>query len=285
MHSFRFFTVLFLSIFISCLATAQDSNKKSIQSAYDALNRRDWTTFASLCSPDYTDLNVSPAPVKGIQSAIELYKGFFAAFPDFKFNIEDIFSNGSGKYAVKLKVSGTQSGAFGMIPPTGKMVMFGDVDILEFNKEGKCTSHAITQTNELLRQIGYGSMTNPAVQTVIDLYGKFGQRDIAGVLASCTDDVVFDIHDRMFDTHERTFTGKPEVGGFFKELGAKFQYSKFQPTRFIADGDDVIIWVSAEYTLTATGKKYSSNYTHYFKVVNGKVTMFRGIDDFQKSLN
>ena len=112
-------------------------------------------------------------------------------------------------------------------------------------------------------------------------YGFFGKGDIQGILSICAENVVFDLQDRMFDSQARLFQGKAGVGQFFQELGAKFRYSKFQPLRFVADGEDVFILVEAEYTLVSTGKKYSSTYTHHFKVVNGKITFFRGVDDFQ----
>jgi ketosteroid isomerase-like protein len=279
MKTFRFFTALSLSLFLFTCSFAQDMtarNKKNILAAYDALSRRDMAAFAAVCAPEYTDVNVGPAPVQGLQACIEFYKGFFSAFPDAKFTIENIFNDGSNKYAVKLKLTGTNKAPLGMIPATGKSISIS---------EGKCISHSVSNVNEALRQIGYGSMANPNVGLVIAAYEKFGKGDISGLLSMCTPDITFDIHDRMFDSKERVFNGPAAVGSFFQELGAKFQYTKFQPTRFIADGDDVIIFVSAEYTLTATGKRYSSTYTHYFKASNGKLSMFRGLDDMQKSLD
>ena len=119
--------------------------------------------------------------------------------------------------------------------------------------------------------------------TVQTTYGYFGKGDIPSLLANCTDDVVFEIQDRVFDTQPRFFRGKAEVANFFQELGSKFQYTKFQPVRFAADGDDVFILVEAEYNHLASGKTYTSLYTHHFTVVNGKITYFRGLDDFQQS--
>jgi ketosteroid isomerase-like protein len=260
-------------------------NKKNIMAAYDALNRKDMTAFASVCAPEYTDLNVGPTPIKGLDACLAFYKDFFSAFPDAKFRIESILSDGSNKYAVKLNLTATNSAPLGMIPATGKKVSISYIDIVEVNSDGKCISHAVTNVNEAMRQIGYGSMANPNVGIIIAAYEKFGKGDVPGVLAMCNPDVAWDIQDRMFDAKDRMFNGLAGVGAFFQEVGSKFKYTKFQPTRFIADGDDVVIFVSAEYTLAATGKRYSSNYTHYFKVVNGKISMFRGIDDMQKSLD
>ncbi|MFN0014041.1 MAG: nuclear transport factor 2 family protein [Saprospiraceae bacterium] len=104
--------------------------------------------------------------------------------------------------------------------------------MVELDMTGKIVSHQVTNSGEPLRQIGYGSFTNPATQVVLNAYQKFGQGDVPGILAICNDDVVF-------------------------------------------------ILVEAEYTQRSTGKMYTTTYTHHFRIVNGKISYFRGLDDFQ----
>ncbi|MBK9018104.1 MAG: nuclear transport factor 2 family protein [Saprospiraceae bacterium] len=234
-----------------------------------------------MCAENYTDLNVGPAPTKGIQASIDLYKQFETAFPDFKITINEIAPVSSTRFLLRVTVTGTNTGSFMGMPPTGKPMKFDDSDVVELNAEGKAVSHAITNTGEPLRQIGYGSFNNPNTGLVMTVYEKFGKGDIEGVLAMCDDKVAFDIQDRMFDSKARMFNGKAEVGNFFKELAAKAKYSKFQPTRFVADGEDVFALIDAEYAHTPSGKNYATTYTHHFKVANGKVTFFRGVDDYQ----
>jgi len=275
--------LLLLSSFVQ-FAQAQDNSardKANIQKAYDALNRRDWATFESLCTSNYTDYNVGPAPAVGIKAAIELYKQFQAGFPDFKIKINEIAPAGNGKYLLRVSITGTNTGSFMMLPPTGKPLKFDDADLVEVNAEGKCFSHSITNSGEPLRQIGYGSLLNPATQLIMSGYQKFSVGDIAGFLANCSEDVFFDIQDRMFDAKARVFKGKASVGQFFQELDSKFKYTKFQPVRFVSDGEDVFVLIDAEYKHVPSGKTYASMYTHHFKVVNGKITYFRGLDDFQ----
>lgn len=275
--------LLLLSSFVQ-FAQAQDNSardKANIQKAYDALNRRDWATFESLCTPNYTDYNVGPAPAVGTKAAIELYKQFQAGFPDFKIKINEIAHAGNGKYLLRVSITGTNTGSFMMLPPTGKPLKFDDADLVEVNAEGKCFSHSITNSGEPLRQIGYGSLLNPATQLIMSGYQKFSVGDIAGFLANCAEDVFFDIQDRMFDAKARIFKGKANVGQFFQELDSKFKYTKFQPVRFVSDGEDVFVLIDAEYKHVPSGKTYASMYTHHFKVANGKITYFRGLDDFQ----
>ncbi len=263
---------------------AQDQtakNKATILAAYDALNRKDWASFAAQCAPNYTEMNVGPAPAVGINAALGLYQQFQAAFPDFMVKINEIAPVSPTRFLLRVTVTGTNTGSMMGLPPTGKPMRFDDADVVELDAFGKVISHAITYAGAPLVQIGYGSMLNPNTQVVMGIYEMFGRGDVPGILAGCTDDVVFEIQDRMFDSKVRWFKGKAEAGSFFQEVGGKFQYSKFQPTRFVSDGDDVFVLIDVEYIHIPTGKMYASTYTHHFKVVNGKITYFRGIDDFQ----
>lgn len=54
--------------------------------------------------------------------------------------------------------------------------------------------HPGARLNGALYQIGYGSLANPSM-VVMEIYGKFGQGDVPGILAISTDDVMFDIQD------------------------------------------------------------------------------------------
>jgi len=80
----------------------------------------------------------------------------------------------------------------------------------------------------------------------------------------------------------KMYKGKTGVAEFFKNLASQNQYSVFQPWRFIADGDDVMILVHAEFKHMPDGKMYKTNYVHHFTVVDGKITSFKGVTDMQQ---
>lgn len=283
MKTFAFFLLVTLFACTQPGDPATAKNEASTRAAYEALNQRDWDGFAALCDENYTELNVAPAPTKGIQASMDLYKQFLeVGFPDFKITINEIAPVSSTRFLLRTTLTGTNTGPFMGLPPTGKPIKFDDADVVEFDNAGKCISHAITNVGEPLRQIGYGSLNNPNTGVVMAAYEKFGKGDVEGVLALCDDKVVFDINDRGFDSKARMFNGKAEVGQFFKEVGTNLKYSKFQPTRFVADGEDVFALIDVAYTYIPSGKNYTSTLTHYFKVVNGKITFARTLDDFQK---
>jgi predicted ester cyclase/ketosteroid isomerase-like protein len=253
----------------------------NIRKAYASLERHDFDAFASVCANDFAEKS-DKEPIVGVWNAIEYYKNFLNAFPDIKFTIESIVPAGNNTYYLKTVATGTNTGSFAGLPPTGKSVSIPDVDIITLNAEGKCTSHSSINHNGMITAIGYGSLANPSTAVVMETYENFGKGDVPAILLLCNDDVLFDIQDHVFDTKARQFNGKTGVASFFTELSTKFKYNKFQPTRFVADGDDVFVTVDVAYTHLPSGKNYSTTYTHQFKVVNGKISYFKGLDGYQQ---
>lgn len=132
-----------------------------IRKAYAALEQKDFNTFASLCDPNFTELGLAPQPIVGVWNAIESYKPFLAAFPDIRFNIENIVPAGNGKYILTMNLTGTNSGAFMGIPPTGKRVSVQDMDIVVLNEKGLCVSHQPTNPDAMLDAIGISHLLDP----------------------------------------------------------------------------------------------------------------------------
>lgn len=267
---------------------AQDQatkNKATIMAAYDALNRKDWAGFAAQCAPNYTEMNVGPAPAVGINAALGLYQQFHAAFPDFMVKINDIAPVSPTRFLLRVTVTGTNTGSMMGLPPTGKPMRFDDADVVELDASGKVISHAITNMGEPLVQIGYGSMLNPNTQVVLAAYGAFGNGDIPGLLNLCADDITWDVSGHQIPGISKTVhRGKAGVGQFFGELGGAAQFTKFEPRRFFADGDDVVTVVYAEFTSKVDGTKYTVDATHQFTVKNGQIAAFKELVAMNKSM-
>lgn len=253
-------------------------DEANIRKAYAALMQKDYAGFSSLCTTDYTELALGPQPIKGIEACIAQYKVFLDAFPDTKFDIQSIVPAGNNRYFLQIHLSGTNTGNFMDLPATNKKIDVQDIDIITLNEDGKCNSHWSANPGAGLSQIGYGSINNPNTMLVTAAYEAFGKGDIPGLLALCNEDIQFEIHDRTFDSKIRTFKGKDEVTKFFTELNMKIKYTKFQPVRFLADGDDVFIKVDVNYTNASNKKNYSDSYAHQFKATNGKLSYFKGMD-------
>jgi len=76
-----------------------------------------------------------------------------SAFPDFKATIDDIVAEGD-KVVIRQTWSGTHKGESMGVPPTGKSVSFGVIDILRM-AGGKCVEHwGQMDSMGLMQQLG-----------------------------------------------------------------------------------------------------------------------------------
>ena len=76
-----------------------------------------------------------------------------SAFPDFKATIDDIVAEGD-KVVIRQTWSGSHKGEFMGIPPTGRSVSFGVIDIIRI-AEGRCVEHwGQMDSMSLMQQLG-----------------------------------------------------------------------------------------------------------------------------------
>jgi ketosteroid isomerase-like protein len=117
------------------------------------------------------------------------------------------------------------------------------------------------------------------IKVVQDAYAAFGRNDVPGLLNHMTEDI--DWH--MFGPQELPTggprKGKPEVSRFFKEVGETWNFEKFEPRQFIAQGDMVVALGFYSGTAKSNGRTFGSEFAHVFTVRNGKVVKFREYTD------
>jgi steroid delta-isomerase-like uncharacterized protein len=87
------------------------------------------------------------------EGAKQLFAMLRGAFPDFKATLEDMVAEGD-KVVMRMTWSGTHKGEFMGIPPTGRYMSIGVIDIIRF-AEGKAVEHwGQTDTMGLMQQLG-----------------------------------------------------------------------------------------------------------------------------------
>ena len=83
-----------------------------------------------LIAPNHIDHSAaaagSPAGPEGTRQLIGM---MLTAFPDLHVTVEDMIAEGD-KVVFRMTMRGTQQGAFGSIPPTGKQVTVSTIDIV-----------------------------------------------------------------------------------------------------------------------------------------------------------
>ncbi|MBM3811106.1 MAG: ester cyclase [Acidimicrobiia bacterium] len=96
---------------------------------------------------------VSPDLKPGLDAVKENASGYFTAFPDLTFTIEDIIDAGD-KVIVRYTGSGTHKGPLAGVAPTNKRVSAGGITILRFQGDKVAESWAYWDALGLMRQLG-----------------------------------------------------------------------------------------------------------------------------------
>ena len=100
-----------------------------------------------------------PGIPPGREGVKQLFSLFRSAFPDLKVKIDDTIADGD-KVVIRCTWSGTHKGEFMGIPPTGKGVSFGVIDIVRF-AGGKAVEHwGQMDSMRMMQQLG--AVSRPA---------------------------------------------------------------------------------------------------------------------------
>ncbi|HKY53624.1 MAG TPA: ester cyclase [Anaerolineales bacterium] len=95
---------------------------------------------------------VSPEAA-GPELVKQIAQFFRSAFPDLHIAIDDLIAE-EDRVVARVTITGTHQGEMMGIPPTGKHVEFGSIDIIRF-EDGKATEHwGETDTMKMMQQLG-----------------------------------------------------------------------------------------------------------------------------------
>ena len=108
---------------------APERNIALMQTAFAALNRKDFDACIAMLTPDFA-INLAGAPFqrRGTQAWRQNAETLFSAFPDAQLHVEDMFAT-DGKVAVRAHLTGTHTGEFLGKPPTGRQVKYSSCEL------------------------------------------------------------------------------------------------------------------------------------------------------------
>ena len=120
----------------------------------EIFNQGNVSLVDQIIGPDFVEHEELPPGIStGREGVKQLPTVFHSAFPDFKATINDLIAEGD-KVVISMTWSGTHKGEFMGIPPTGKSVSFGVLDILRV-AEGKFVEHwGQTDSMAMMQQLG-----------------------------------------------------------------------------------------------------------------------------------
>ena len=109
------------------------------------------------------------------------------------------------------------------------------------------------------------------LQGIHKVYDAFGHGDVEVVIPMLTDDVTWITPgppDVIPYASERR--GHDEVTGYFEA---------FEPQKFFADGDMVVVLGHYTFDVRRTGKVVDNDFVHTFQLAEGKISTFEGYED------
>lgn len=129
-------------------------NKAIIRRAYEELwNERNVGVVDELVAEDFLNHAAPPDRRRGRQGLKDVVRMFASAFPDFRYEVEDVIAEGE-KVAVRDVFRGTHEGDFMGIPATGNRVSMEAIHIYRFS-EGKLAEHWVARDDlGMMRQLG-----------------------------------------------------------------------------------------------------------------------------------
>jgi steroid delta-isomerase-like uncharacterized protein len=126
----------------------------TMRRAYDLINAGDIDGFGELLADDFVEHEDSPGLEPTKEGVKALFRTYVAAFPDLRFNAEDVIASGD-RVVARARVSGTHQGEFLGIPATGKSIDMQLIDIVRFRDDGLACEHwGVSDTLALMQQLG-----------------------------------------------------------------------------------------------------------------------------------
>lgn len=116
-----------------------------------ALERAD-----SLIAASYVEHAPLPGQTPGLSGLKQVLPGFWAAFPDLHFTVEDLIAEGD-RVVVRGTATATHLGTFLGIPSTGERVRWTAIDIIRVAGGLQVEHWGNSETPELLRQVRQAS--------------------------------------------------------------------------------------------------------------------------------
>jgi len=130
-----------------------EENKKIVHRYQNIYNGNNLDALDEVVSKDLLTPKIMPGIPTGIEGAKAAHRIMLAGFPDYQTIIDDLFAEGD-KVAARISMSGTHTGSFMGIPPTGRHVSFTGIYIARI-ADGKIVEHWGEEDGvSLLQQLG-----------------------------------------------------------------------------------------------------------------------------------
>jgi len=128
-------------------------NAGQMQRMFELVNKGDVNGFIDNLADDFVEHEAAPGLPPTKEGTRQLFETFMAAFPNLRFDPEDMIESGD-KVVARIRVTGTQKGDFFGVPPSGKSINVQGIDIVRFG-DGLAREHwGVMDTMLIMQQLG-----------------------------------------------------------------------------------------------------------------------------------
>src|SRR5919106_5641091 len=143
----------------------EENNIKVARQVIEAFNTGDVRNVSQFISPEYFNHESQVDPVRGQlrgpEEFIDTIKNNRIAFPDLHHEEQAIITQGNMVVSI-INVTGTNTGNFFILPPTGNKISYEAVHIYRIGEDGKIMEHkAIRDDLTFLAQLGVVEPSSP----------------------------------------------------------------------------------------------------------------------------
>lgn len=131
-----------------------EDNKNIVRRYQDAYNTGDFIALAEVVAADVLTPNIAPGMPPGLEGAIAVHQTTLLGMPDYWTTIEDLIAEGD-KVVVRVTMTGTHTGNFWGVPPTGRRVNLTAIYIVRI-ADGKIVEHWGEEDGmKVFKQLGF----------------------------------------------------------------------------------------------------------------------------------
>ena len=136
----------------------EENNINTVRQVAEAFNTGNVSNVTEFISPQYFNHESQADPIRGQlrgpEEFIDTVENLRAAFPNLNHKEQQIIAQNDTVISV-LNVTGTNTGNFFILPPTGKNISYEAVHIYRIDEDGKIAEHrAIRDDLTFLSQLG-----------------------------------------------------------------------------------------------------------------------------------
>lgn len=138
-----------------------DEHKAFVRRWVAAWNEQDLDAAEGLLAPGYVRHDANAPDVVGPAAERQFIAGALAAFPDLRFDVEQLVAEGDLVIG-RLTARGTHRGDFAGVPATGRAVVFQATESYRFEGDRIAEQWVLMDTLGLLQQLGATRPPPPA---------------------------------------------------------------------------------------------------------------------------